>query len=96
MAAARFRDARQREAGQVLVAALTATAVYGTDASDALLDAGIGDVLFRLDPWDVAGGATTIIGKIVDDLEAVLGIDREATLAKVGAWVAAGELEEAP
>lgn len=103
MTGPRFADPRHRAGAQAVLLTVTAEA-YGFAPVDALLDLGVDGAgrLFHpadgnLEPLtalEVAAGAATVLGKLVADVEAVLGVDRSATLASVGRWVVADELEE--
>lgn len=60
--------------------------------SDALLADGRLDTLEGpVAATDVALGAASLIGKLLIDVEAVMGLDRGGTLANLGLWVARQE-----
>lgn len=88
MAAVGLERPQERDAAALIVAAITAQR-SGFAARDVLLER-----RGELEPYAVGVAACAIVDRLVGDVATVLAIDVPDTLANLGGWVAAHELEE--
>lgn len=84
---AAFAEPRQHAAARVIVGTLTAGPT--SPAAAEKIARTLGAETFR--PDEVAAAAGIIIGRVLDDVNATLRLDRNETLALLGRWVAADE-----